>query len=112
MPKVTPDSLRSTITEWLEPGERLLQYTVGGLQGHLTDVIVALTDRYVRLGSPEGGTNIPLGNIDEIRWSGLWARLNISATNPRTKLVISLVGAEWKQRAAQLAEEWSAYSAR
>ncbi len=108
MAKLTPETVRSTVTGWLEPGERLLQYTVGGLQGPLSDGVVALTDRNIRIGSPTAHTAIPLRKVEEVSWSALWARLNISTTTPQGKLVISLVGTQWKQRAAQLADEWAA----
>ncbi len=100
------DSLLANIQEWLEPGEELIEYSVGALQDATFDTVVALTSRYIRLGGLAGGRTIPLDRVRYVEWKGLWARLNIGTASPKERLVIAVNGREWKQRAAKLAAAW------
>jgi hypothetical protein len=49
--------------EWLETGEELIEYAQGTLQGAMSETIVALTNRYIRLGGPTEGRTIPLEQV-------------------------------------------------
>jgi len=106
MPNSSAESIQANILEWLDPGEHLVEFTMGSLQSQSFQFIIALTDRSVRLGSPTGGRTIPLGDLKSLDWSALWARLNISVESPRERLVLSVLGKEWKVRAARLANAW------
>ena len=100
------DALRGDIIGWLEPGEQLVAWTTGTLGANPFGIVVALTSKYLRLGSAEGGRNIDLDDIREVRWAGLWARLNIRIDSTKERLIFAVSGKVWKDRARELASAW------
>lgn len=98
------DEVVSAVLPLLEEGELLEAYTLGIQQESPYHTAVALTSRRLRIASPTGGRNIEFDNLRSIRWSGLWARLNIETAAPRKRIVISVFGREWKDKARALAE--------
>jgi hypothetical protein len=100
------DSLKSNVMEWLVEGEELFTFTLGSLENSTFNTIIALTSKYLRLGTVSGGQNIAHINIKLIKYSALWARLNINTINPRQRFVFSINGKKWKQQSDQLAQKW------
>ena len=98
------DELAETAAALLEPGERLLAFTVGSIGESPFESLVVLTSTRLRLASPAGGNNFEFSNLKRVSWSGLWARLNIEAKSPKKKLVVSVYGGEWKEEAKRLSE--------
>ncbi len=100
------NSLKSNIEEWLEEGEELFIFTLGDLQNSAFNTIIALTSKYLRLGTVSGGKNITHEDIKYIKYSALWARLNIDTIKPLQRFVFSINGKKWKQQSDQLAKKW------
>jgi hypothetical protein len=100
------EALISEIHSWLELHEQLIEYTIGTHSGAPLGVVLALTDKYLRLGSPGGGRNIPLSDIKLIKWSGLWAKLTISTIESKEQLDFLINGKQWKAHAAKMADTW------
>jgi hypothetical protein len=98
------DDLAKTAETLLDPGERLLAFTVGSIGESPLESLVVLTSLRIRLASGAGGPSIELSNIKRISWSVLWARLNIQTKSPKKKYVISVYGGEWKNEAKRLSE--------
>ena len=98
------DELAKTAESLLDPGERLLAFTVGSIGESPLESLIILTSARIRLASGAGGPNIELSNIKRISWSGLWARLNIETKSPKRRYVISVYGSEWKNEAKRLSE--------
>ncbi|MFV2045200.1 MAG: hypothetical protein ACC700_18450 [Anaerolineales bacterium] len=100
------EALQGEINGWLDPGEQLLSWTTGTLGANPFGIVVALTSKYLRLGSTDGGRNIALDDIREIRWSSLWARLNVRVASTNEKMVFAVSGRDMKYRARELASAW------
>ena len=100
------EALQGDIMGWLEPGEQLFAWTTGTVGASPTGIVVALTSKYLRLGSANGGRNIAHDDIREIRWAGLWARLNIRVASTSEKFIFAVSGRTWKDRAKELASAW------
>ena len=107
MPSAKLESLISEIDGWLEPGEQLIEFTIGAHPGAPLGIVLALTNKYLRLGSVGGGRNIPLDEIEYLNWSGIWARLTIGTLVPKKRLSFSINGKDWKGRAAKIAVAWA-----
>ncbi len=99
------NSLKSNIEELLEQGEELFIFTLGDLQNSTFKTIIALTSKFLRLGTVSGWQNIAHEDIRSIKYSALWARLNIDTINPRQRFVFSINGMKHKQRSNQLAQK-------
>lgn len=93
------------ISRWIEPGEKIEVFTIGYMQNGWSkiDVILALTDKYIRIGSAYGGRNIPRDEIQKVTWSDSLAQLRIFTNFSPSPLVISIFGKDWKERAKQFA---------
>ena len=106
MTKANFNSLKSNVEEWLVEGEELFAFTIGSLQNSTFNTIIALTSKFLRLGTVSGGREIAHENIKSIKYSPMWARLNILTSNPRQKFVFSVNGKKWKQQSDLLAQKW------
>jgi hypothetical protein len=98
------EELSKTAESLLEPGESLLEFTIGSIGESGFETLVILTSKRLRLGSATGGESLEFSNIKRLEWSGLWARLNVQVRSPKRKLVLSVYGGEWKEAAKRLAE--------
>ena len=102
----------SNVESWLDDDEELREFTSGVLVQPATefDYAIVLTSRHLRAVSICDEMKIELGNIKCIKWSGLWARLNVELKSTRKRMVFAISGREWKKRARILTEEWSRLS--
>lgn len=100
-----PADYRKTAAALLEPGEQLISYTAGIFGTSTSQTLIVLTSKQIRVAATAGGPNIAFSNIRSVSWASAWARLNIDLKSPRKRLVFSIYGADWKQRAKDLAEK-------
>jgi hypothetical protein len=98
--------LLHNIYNWLEPQEKLYEFTIGHYRGMSSGIMLVLTSKYLRLASMEGGRNFPLHEIQNIEWAGLWARIKIYTVTSGQPLIFLVWGKEWKKRAKKIAEDW------
>ncbi len=99
------DLLRD-ISGWLEPHEKMYRFTVGRYQGTSVNIVLVLTNKYIRLASVEGGKNIPLSEVRRIEWLNIQSCLRINIAPSGAALNFMIWGKEWKKRAKEIAEEW------
>ncbi len=92
------------IRKWIEPEEKIEGFTIGYIRSGWAriEVVVALTSKYIRIGSMHGGKNISWEEIQRVEWSDSLAQLQIFTRFSSSPLVISVFGKAWKERAKQL----------
>lgn len=102
------ERLLQEIHNWLEPQENLLAFTIGyyGRLASGINVILALTSKYLRIGSLKGGNNIPLQQIQNIEWSVIHSRIRILTTSSKRPLTFFIFGKTWKECAINLVDAW------
>jgi hypothetical protein len=97
------------LENWLESDEELEEFTSGYLVEPAAeyDYAIVLTSQYLRVVSVSDEMKFKSSDINHIRWTGLWARLNVSVGPTEKRLVFAISGREWKKKAKSLAKKWS-----
>lgn len=99
-------ALLQDIYGWLEPEEKLYEFTIGLHQITQLRFMIVLTSRYIRLSSAEGGNNIHLEKIQNICWSKFRAQVRIYTFLDDSPFVFLIWGSKWKARAKNIVEAW------
>jgi hypothetical protein len=105
----TGESRFPDIESWLDQDEELVSVTCGDLVQPATEFCYAivLTSKHLRAVSILDEMKLELADVKYIKWSGLWARLNIQRKTATHRLVFAISGRRWKRKARTLACEWS-----
>lgn len=97
------------IKGWLEPGEEIRGFTIGYVKAtwfKKIEAVLALTDKYVRIGTAKGGTNISLRDIQKIQWCEKRSQVKVFLVDSKSQLSLSVFGKNWKEYGKKLAESW------
>ena len=103
------ESLRvaENIQEWLDADEELLAFTVGTLKSFPSIQILALTNKYLRIGADIGDRDIEINKITGVTWSPIRSILRVNLSIPPNKLEFDIVGREWKRRTYAFHSAWN-----
>ena len=103
------ESLRvaEDIQEWLDVDEELLAFTVGTLKSFPSIQILALTNKYLRIGSDIGDQDIEIKEITGVSWSPVKSTLRIDLSIPPNTLEFKIIGREWKRRTYVFSSAWN-----